>query len=320
MNETPTTGRPRRAITRRGLLSGAVGGAVVLSSGAAWAVDRYLVEHVEVTGASSRYAVGTASASASSAATGSVSASTYQGPSGTVTVRTVETGTGQDKVTYCVADAQLASPTALMSAFAKDTFGNNVIEVPSAMAQRVGAVCAVNGDYYGFRSTGIEVRNGAVFRDQGARQGLAIYRDGTFALYDETATTAATLVSDGVWHTLSFGPGIVDGGAVLAGIESVEIDRNVGNHSIQGNHPRTAIGMVSPGHVVMVVVDGRSPGYSRGVTLPELATIMAGLGCQVAYNLDGGGSSAMWFDNDIVSRPRGTDKERGTSDILYIGR
>ena len=47
---------------------------------------------------------------------------------------------------------------------------------------------------------------------------------------------------------------------------------------------------------------------------------MVDLGCQVAYNLDGGGSSTMYFDGDVINRPQGTDNERGTSDILYIGK
>jgi exopolysaccharide biosynthesis protein len=123
-----------------------------------------------------------------------------------------------------------------------------------------------------------------------------------------------------VWQTLSFGPGLVNGGTVIAGIDKVEIDTNVGNHSIQGNQPRTAIGMVSAGHFKLVVVDGRSTGYSRGMTMTELATLMKNLGCTVAYNLDGGGSSAMYFNGDIVNRPQGNDNERGTSDILYVGK
>ena len=93
----------------------------------------------------------------------------------------------------------------------------------------------------------------------------------------------------------------------------------MGNHSIQGYQPRTAIGMIAPGHVVFVVVDGRSSGYSRGMTLPELARTMKDLGCEVAYNLDGGGSSALWFNGDVRNRPQGSDKERGTSDIVYLG-
>ena len=72
-------------------------------------------------------------------------------------------------------------------------------------------------------------------------------------------------------------------------------------------------------HFVFVVVDGRSSGYSRGATLTELARILKDLGCTTAYNLDGGGSSAMYFNGALVNNPLGRDKERGVSDILYVG-
>jgi exopolysaccharide biosynthesis protein len=324
MNQNTT---PRRTLNRRAVLGGALGGTLALAGTGAWAANRYLIEHVEVTDASARYDAASAaptttaaSTSATTSTTPTTTATSYTGSSGKVTIETVTVGTGNQKVTYFVADVVLASGTALRSAFAKDTFGTNVIEIPSAMATRNNAILAVNGDYYGFRTTGIEIRNGAAFRDKGARQGAAIYRDGTMRLYDETATTAAKLIADGVWQTLSFGPGLVNGGTVIAGIDKVEIDTNVGNHSIQGNQPRTAIGMVSAGHFKLVVVDGRSTGYSRGMTMTELATLMKNLGCTVAYNLDGGGSSAMYFNGDIVNRPQGNDNERGTSDILYVGK
>ena len=58
-------------------------------------------------------------------------------------------------------------------------------------AEDNGAVFAINGDYYGFRDTGMVIRNGVVFRDSGARQGLAFYTDGRAELYDETTTSAA---------------------------------------------------------------------------------------------------------------------------------
>ena len=76
--------------------------------------------------------------------------------------------------------------------------------------------------------------------------------------------------------------------------------------------------MIDANHLVFVVVDGRSPGYSEGVTLPELAQIMADLGATTAYNLDGGGSSTMYFDGEVVNDPLGKGDERGVSDILYV--
>jgi exopolysaccharide biosynthesis protein len=181
-------------------------------------------------------------------------------------------------------------------------------------------VFAINGDYYGFRDTGIVIRNGVVFRDEGARQGLAFYRDGTVKVYDETATTAEQLLADGVWNTLSFGPSLLNDGEVAEGIEDVEVDTNFGNHSIQGEQPRTAVGIINENHLVFVVVDGRSPGYSAGVTMTGLAEIMQGLGATTAYNIDGGGSSTMYFNGELVNNPLGENKERGTSDILYIAQ
>ncbi|MBU4336507.1 MAG: phosphodiester glycosidase family protein, partial [Actinobacteria bacterium] len=175
------------------------------------------------------------------------------------------------------------------------------------------------GDYYGFRDTGIEIRNGVIYRDEGTRQGLAFYRDGHVEVYDETTTDAQTLVDAGVWNTLSFGPAIVEDGAIAADITDYEVDTNVGNHSIQGDQPRTLIGVIDDNHLVFVVVDGRSEGYSAGVDLEEAAQIMLDLGCTTAYNLDGGGSSTMVFNGSVVNNPLGNGTERGTSDILYIG-
>ena len=164
----------------------------------------------------------------------------------------------------------------------------------------------------------MEIRNGTIYRSTGAREGLALYDDGRVTLYDETATTAEKLLSAGAWNTLSFGPALVKDGEVVDGIDQIEIDTNFGNHSIQGQQPRTAIGAVDTNHLVVVVVDGRDPGYSRGLTLPELAEVMTGLGAKAAYNLDGGGSSTMYFQGEVVNRPS-NGGERGVSDILFIG-
>ncbi len=104
---------------------------------------------------------------------------------------------------------------------------------------------------------------------------------------------------------------------MLDGIDAVEIDTNVGNHSVQGNQPRTGIGLIDTNHWLLVVVDGRSD-KSAGVTMSGLARIFADRGASVAYNLDGGGSSTMIFNGALVNDPLGRGKERGTSDILYV--
>ncbi|MFF7681794.1 phosphodiester glycosidase family protein [Microbacterium sp. NPDC007973] len=316
-----TTAPPARRVARRTFLT--AGLVVVLGAGGAawWAADRFLIPHVEVTDVAAYEAehssVTTTDAAAGSAASPTVTDSTFDDGSTSVTLATMTTGTGASSVTSYVADVILSDATALRSAFANNQFGENITQTTSEIAAANDAIFAINGDYYGFRSTGIEIRNGVAYRDEGAREGLAFYTDGHVEVYDETQTSAAELVASGVWNTLSFGPAIVADGQVVDGIDGVEVDTNVGNHSIQGDQPRTAVGVIDDNHLVFVVVDGRQEGYSEGVTLPELADIMLSLGATTAYNLDGGGSSTMYFNGRVVNSPS-NGGERGTSDILYV--
>jgi exopolysaccharide biosynthesis protein len=321
--------RPPRKSRRTRSIVIASGLVVALSAGggAVWAADRFLVEHVEIADVSEYEAQNSTASSqattqdgASGTTTGAdatVTRTSYSDGSTSITISTVTEGAGSDTVTYYVADVTLSDAAAVRSAFAKDQFGENITELTSSIAAENDAIFAINGDYYGFRDTGIVIRNGVVFRDEPAREGLVFYTDGRVEVYDETTTSAAELLADGAWNTLSFGPAIVEDGSVVDGIEDVEIDTNFGNHSIQGDQPRTAVGVVDENHLVFVVVDGRQSGYSAGVTLTELADIMVDLGATTAYNLDGGGSSTMYFAGEVINQPS-NGGERATSDILYI--
>jgi len=297
--------------------------AITLSAGgaAAWALDRFVIPHAQITNVSAYEASRAETTTPDTTSADAVVTDTSYTSGGTgVSISKVTTGSGDSTVTYYVADVVLSDATTLKSAFAQDTFGENITENTSDIAADNSAIFAINGDYYGFRDTGIVIRNGVVYRDEGARQGLAFYKDGTVKVYDETTTTAEQLVADGVWNTLSFGPSLLDNGEISSGIEDVEVDTNFGNHSIQGEQPRTAVGVIDENHLVFVVVDGRSPGYSAGVTMTGLAQIMKDLGATTAYNIDGGGSSTMYFNGSLVNNPLGQNKERGTSDILYIAQ
>ena len=89
----------------------------------------------------------------------------------------------------------------------------------------------------------------------------------------------------------------------------------------KASNPRTAIGIVDALHYLFVVSDGRTE-QSAGLTLAELATLMVSLGATTAYNLDGGGSSTMVFNGEVINTPTTngrTIQERSVSDIVYIG-
>jgi hypothetical protein len=81
-------------------------------------------------------------------------------------------------------------------------------------------------------------------------------------------------------------------------------------------HPRTGVGLRGT-EVVFVTVDGRQPGYSAGMTLPEFARFFVDLGCSDAMNLDGGGSTTMVVRGRIVNSPS-DGVERKVADALAL--
>ena len=285
--------------------------------------DRYLIEHVEVeveSGSSSSSNSSNSSDSSSSTDTAATSDDwNYKDDSVEIHIEQVQKGSGEDMVTYFVADVKLKDAADLKTAFAKNKFGTNIIEPTSTIATEHQAIFAINGDYYGFREDGVTIRNGTLYRDEPARDGLALYEDGTMQTYDEAEISSSTLLENGVTNTFSFGPILVQDGVMASNLDQVTIDTNFGNRSIQRANPRTGIGMIEPNHYVFVVVDGRMKGYSKGMTLEEFAQLFTELGCTEAYNLDGGGSSTMYFMGRVVNNPLGKEKERGVSDVLYIG-
>ncbi|MBT8398658.1 MAG: phosphodiester glycosidase family protein, partial [Gemmatimonadetes bacterium] len=89
----------------------------------------------------------------------------------------------------------------------------------------------------------------------------------------------------------------------------------------QERHPRTALGWDSDLDLLwIVVVDGRQPDHSVGMTLPELTSLMESLGVEDALNLDGGGSSVMVFGAGPVSSPSDADGERPVANALGVLR
>jgi hypothetical protein len=244
--------------------------------------------------------------------------STYTSATTSISITEVSAGSGENTVTYYVADVQLTPGTYLQAGLA-DGFESRGVDYTSAIAEENGAILAINGDYCTARDTGIIIRNGVVYLDNPTREGLAIYQDGTMQVFDETAISAEQLLADGVWNTYSFGPALLVDGVIPEGLDTTEVEDIGEKHTILGTQPRTAVGIIDKNHFVFVVVDGRDSGYSRGVSLSELAQILKDLGCSTAYNLDGGGSSTMYFMGELVNNPLGEGKERGISDILFVG-
>ena len=217
-----------------------------------------------------------------------------------------------------VADVRVSSSDYLKTAFTQNSFGTNVTAKTSVTAADNNAILAVNGDYYGANSSGYVIRNGVVYRDtvrENSNNGdLAIYKDGSFKIIYEDQISAEQLVKDGVINLLAFGPALVENGEIAVG-------KNQEVGQAMASNPRTAIGIIDENHYIIVVSDGRTS-ESEGLSLYQLAEVMKSYGAKTAYNLDGGGSSTLYFNGQVINKPTtGGNKisERAVSDIVYIG-
>ena len=212
-----------------------------------------------------------------------------------------------------VADITVSSAEIIKTALADDTYGKNITAYTSTIASENQAVLAINGDYYGAQESGYVIRNGVAYRETSDGEDiLVLYADGSMKVLDSDDVTVQELLDQGVWQAWSFGPRLLSDGEVTVG-ENTEVSRAM------NSNPRTAIGQIDDNHYVFVVSDGRTD-ESKGLSLYELAEFMENLGCRTAYNLDGGGSSTMYFSGSVVNNPttNGRIKERAVSDIVYI--
>lgn len=223
-----------------------------------------------------------------------------------------------DNISVTLTERTVSSSEYLKTAFAQNTYGNNVTAKTSETAANNKAILAVNGDYYGANSTGYVIRNGVVYRDtvreDSSNGDLAIYKDGSFKIIYEDQVSADQLVKDGVVNLLAFGPSLVEN-------DEIVVDTNSEVGQSMSSNPRTAIGIIDENHYIIIVSDGRTS-ESEGLSLYQMAEIMKSYGVKTAYNLDGGGSSTLYFNGQVINKPTtngNTISERSVSDIVYIG-
>ena len=239
-------------------------------------------------------------------------ATAYEDDTKSITIETYERNNTQ----IHVATVKIKGNASIKTALADETYGRNVTAKTSTTAKSVNAVLAINGDYYGARDAGYVVRNGQLLRSQSQsadQEDLVIYKDGSFGIIKEGDITAQQLVDNGAMQVLSFGPALIENGQI-----AVDSSDEVGK--AMASNPRTAIGIIDDSTYVFVVSDGRTS-ESKGLSLKQLADFMKELNVTTAYNLDGGGSSTMYFNGQIINKPTTNGhriEEREVSDIVYL--
>ena len=217
-----------------------------------------------------------------------------------------------NKQSFFFLDIYVRNIECLRRAFANDTYGQGITEKFIDMSQRVNAICSINGDYYGFgnRKSGLVIANGVLYRDNFCKNEdvCVLFYDGTLKTYKygSCSLDPQELINEGAWQAFSFGPALLDeNGELFETYPQTETD------------PRTAIGMIEPGHYILAVFDGRRDDtYAKGLTYKGVAQQMKQLGCVAAFNLDGGGSSQMSFLGSVANSPYKSG--RPVSDIVYV--
>ena len=220
----------------------------------------------------------------------------------------------QDDSTYHVAYIKIATPMQLRTCVAGKVSKSSTLKT-TVMAKTVNAVVAVNGDFYSDFSGGYIVRQGEVLRKKVSDNYdlLLIDENADFHLIPAGKSIQKAAITEfanehEMINAFFFGPALVIDGAVQT------IPTSYGWNPT-GTEPRAAIGQIAPLTYAVVSVDGRI-NDSQGVTMQTLANFMQQIGCQQAYNLDGGNSSALVFHNQLLTVKEGD--ERSINDIIYF--
>jgi exopolysaccharide biosynthesis protein len=182
-------------------------------------------------------------------------------------------------------------------------------EKVTSMVQRTGAIAGVNGGGFidpnwegnGFQPEGIVISAGKIlYKDVGMNTPvhvMGIDQDGQMIAgkYSPSA-----LLKMHVMEAASFAPRFI-----VNGVGQIK-----GQSDGWGIAPRTCMAQKRDGSIMFVIIDGRQPGYSIGASLYDVQQILLENDAIIAANLDGGASTVLVKDNEIINRPSSKYGER----------
>lgn len=197
-------------------------------------------------------------------------------------------------------------------------------QLTSEIAKANNAVAAINGGAFtdkavdvewagtGANPTGIIMANGKIefddIKDENKRtQVVALTKAGKLLV---GLHSIAEMKEVGVTEALSFGPAMIVNGKKMI---------NNNSDGAMGIAPRTAIAQRQDGAIILLVIDGRQL-RSIGATLKEAQDVLFEYGAYNAVNLDGGSSSTLFYDDEILNNPCDNLGERSVASIIYVER
>lgn len=233
---------------------------------------------------------------------------TYTSPNVSVTVQaTIGKLDGRPQRLY-VADIYITDINCFRTAAAYNGFTVYSAEEPNKLDKKYDAIVMINGDYCNVQRQGLLVRNGYLyFSDPTPADICVLYYDGVMETHVAGTYDTDEILARSPYQIWRFGPALLDeNGRAREEFEDTRV--------LQAFHPRTGLGYYEPGHYCFVVVEGRY-NDTAGMDMKLFAKLFESLGCTAAYNMDGGASSVMTFNDRAITRQ---SSQRGLGDIIYI--
>lgn len=216
---------------------------------------------------------------------------------------------------YTFGEVKIADASQFRRFLADGKYNSGQLYTTTEMATSVNAVLASAGDYYGYRSIGIVVNEGKVYRGRGHYLDTC-YIDSKGDLlftyagdYTDEGSVQAFVEENDVRFSLSFGPVMI-----LNGQCQVPNDYNSGE--INNPYSRAALCQLGPLHYLVVTANSEDP-YYKLPRVSEFAENLQSLGIPTAYALDGGQTATIALDGQVINKVS-YGSQRDISDIFYF--
>lgn len=220
-----------------------------------------------------------------------------------------------DECVYTVAEVKLAHPSQFRRFLAGGEFGSDKQYVTTEMAASVNAVLASSGDFYGYRKYGAVVYEGQLRRFEGNEVDTCFINDEGDLLFTyrgelQSEEQARQFIEDNnVRFSLAFGPVLLDNG-------EIKVPATYSLGEINGTYSRAAICQWDKLHY-LVVNTSQEAGYWHRYPVKVFAKFIQDLGCKTAYALDGGQTTAIVMNDELITLPD-YQTQRRISDIIYF--
>lgn len=215
---------------------------------------------------------------------------------------------------------EIKDPTRIRVAYTKKLGKEG--QKTSEMAEDKKAIAAINGGAFVDKSS-----NGKTFSGTGALPGGFVISDGNVVYSDCSDNTDQNVVAFTKEGRLIVGDHSLNDLKKLNVKEAIcfrrptliiDGQRQIMDKECDGLNPRTAVGQKADGTVIFLVVDGRKSITKLGASLYDLQELLLQHGAVNAGNLDGGYSSTMYYDGEIINSPNEWDGERSVATALYV--